>query len=354
MKAVLVLENGKVFTGEAMGYAGETAGEVVFNTGMSGYQEVITDPSYTGQIVVMTYPLIGNYGVNDEDVESAKPQIGGMVVKHHSSDPSNWRSQDTLNNYLTRHKIVGIAGVDTRALTLAIRSSGTMGGVITCGDEPLEVLVEKAKKAILGGPEIVASVTTPKSYQIAGDGPKVVVLDLGVKQNIIRQLKASGFDLVIMPSHTSAEEIMLEKPDGLFLSNGPGDPKDVPDAIKTVKELMGKVPMFGICLGHQIMGLALGANTYKLKFGHRGSNHPVQDLRTGKVCITSQNHGYAVDWSSIQGTEVVVTHKNLNDDTVEGIVHRGYKAFSVQYHPEAYPGPEDSRYLFDEFLDLMK
>lgn len=355
MKAVLVLEDGSIFTGKSLGASGEVSGEVVFNTGMFGYQEVITDPSYTGQIVTMTYPLMGNYGVNDFDVESNKPQVSGMIVKHSSDSPSNWRSQNTLNNYLEKNNVVGISGIDTRALTRIIRSKGTMGGIISTADTPEEALIEKAKKVEITGPQIVKSVTTSKPYQIAGEGPKVVVMDFGIKQNILRQLKECGCDLTIVPSYYTAGEVLELNPDGIFLSNGPGDPKDVPEAINAVKELIGKRPMFGICLGHQIMGLALGADTYKLRFGHRGSNHPVQDLRSGKVSITSQNHGYAVAWASVnKNSDIEITHKNLNDDTVEGIMHLKKKAFSVQYHPEAFPGPEDSRYLFDEFLELMK
>ena len=353
MKAVLVLEDGTVFEGKSFGAQGITSGEVVFNTSMAGYQEIMTDPSYTGQIVAMTYPLIGNYGVNDQYVESARPQAKGMIVREHSLHPNNFASQNTLHNYLEKHGVVGLWGVDTRAITKKLRTNGTMGGVMAAGENlDMQQLQEKLKSACLTGPHIVRSVTTSTPYQIAGDGPKVVVLDFGIKQSILRNLKSIGCDLTVVPSFTSYEEIMSLNPDGIFLSNGPGDPKDVPEAVTTVQKLLGIKPMFGICLGHQIMGLAMGADTFKLKFGHRGGNQPVQDLETGKVYITSQNHGYAVDWQTV-GNQVAVTHKNLNDNTVEGIKHKEKRAFSVQYHPEAVPGPEDSKYLFDEFLTLI-
>lgn len=353
MKAVLVLEDGTVYNGKALGAQGQSEGEVVFNTGMVGYQELITDPSYTGQIVTMTYPLVGNYGVNDSHVESVIPRVKGLIIKEHCHHPSNWQSENTFHNYLAKHNIVGLCGIDTRALTKKIRDTGTMGGLIASGpDLDIQSLKEKAKNVVLKGAESVKSVTTSTPYQIAGPGPKVVVMDFGIKQSILKSLKAVGCDLTVVPSYTSAEEILSLNPDGIFLSNGPGDPKDVIQTVETVKSLLGTKPIFGICLGHQIMALAMGADTYKLKYGHRGSNHPVQDLLTGKVYITSQNHGYAVNWDSID-EGVIVTHKNLNDDTIEGIKHPGKKAFSVQYHPEAVPGPEDSKYLFDHFVELM-
>ncbi|MHB1126631.1 MAG: glutamine-hydrolyzing carbamoyl-phosphate synthase small subunit [Bacillota bacterium] len=355
MLAVLVLEDGTVFRGQAFGYPGKTNGEVVFNTGMTGYQEVLTDPSYTGQIVTMTYPLIGNYGVNEEDEESQGPKVRGLVVREFCSYPSNWRSKETLEEYLIRYHIPGIAGLDTRALTRKIRSHGTMRGVLSSQEEDVNNpagLVEEAASLCVNGPGLVRSVTTSTPYHIPGDGPRVAVMDFGIKQNILRVLGSMGCDLTVFPSSVAASEVLSAEPDGVFLSNGPGDPKDVPEAIETIRTLIGQKPIFGICLGHQILGLAMGADTYKLKFGHRGSNHPVKDLANQRVYITSQNHGYAIKAETLP-ENLAVTHINLNDSTVEGMTHRELPIYSVQYHPEAAPGPEDSRYLFDQFMKNM-
>ncbi|MDA8234267.1 MAG: glutamine-hydrolyzing carbamoyl-phosphate synthase small subunit [Clostridia bacterium] len=354
MKGYLVLEDGALFTGRAFGATGETLGEVVFNTGMTGYQEILTDPSYCGQIVTMTYPLIGNYGINEEDFESKKPFVRGFVVREHCPKPSNWRSQNTLDDYLKDMRIMGLSGVDTRALTRRLRNTGAMKGMLTTNEEEAAQLVAKVQTSPgVFGPELVKQVTTPEVYHLPGDGPRVVVLDFGAKENIIRSLKSYDCDLTVVPASTTFQEILSLNPQGIMLSNGPGDPTDVPYAIETVAQLVGKIPIFGICLGHQIIGLALGGRTYKLKFGHRGSNHPVQDIRTGRVYITAQNHGFAIDKESLEGKDVEITHINLNDGTVEGIRHRKLPVFSVQYHPEAAPGPEDSEYLFGEFLASM-
>jgi len=354
VKGYLVLEDGTIITGRAFGAAGETMGEVVFNTGMTGYQEILTDPSYCGQIVTMTYPLIGNYGLNDEDFESRKPFVRGFIVREFCSKPSNWRSGITLDEYLKENNIMGLAGVDTRALTRRLRNFGTMKGLLTTNEQEAAQLIARVKDSPgVFGPELVRQVTTPEIYHLSGKGPRVVVMDFGAKENIIRSLQSYDCDLTVVPASTTAQEILSLHPRGIMLSNGPGDPTDVPYAIDTVAQLVGKVPVFGICLGHQIIGLALGGQTYKLKFGHRGANHPVQDLRTGRVYITSQNHGFALRKESLEGKDVEVTHINLNDGTVEGIRHRKRPVFSVQYHPEAAPGPEDSGYLFGEFLTSM-
>lgn len=355
MKGYLVLEDGSIWEGVAFGAVGESYGEVVFNTGMTGYQEILTDPSYCGQILTMTYPLIGNYGINKEDFESRRSYMRGFIVKEYCASPSNWRAEESLDAYLHANRIIGLAGIDTRALTRKLRNNGAMKGLITTIPQDEASLKAKlAKCPPIFGPDLVKAVTCPEPYQIPGKGSKVVVMDFGAKTNILRSLSSFGFDLTVVPSETSAEEIMKLNPDGLMLSNGPGDPTDVPEAIKTVQTLMGKVPIFGICLGHQIIGLSLGGETYKLKFGHRGSNHPVQDLRTGRVYITSQNHGFTLDPKSVAHLPIDITHKNLNDDTVEGLKHRELPVFSVQYHPEAAPGPEDNFYLFQEFDEMIK
>jgi len=370
-KAVLALEDGTIFEGLAFGAEGETTGELVFNTSMTGYQEVLTDPSYKGQIVTMTYSQQGNYGVNDEDVESRRPWVEGFVVKEPSPRASSWRSTGTLEDYLKRHGIVGIAGIDTRALTRIIRTEGAMEGVISTEDLDPKSLVYKAWKSPgLVGRDLVKEVTTEKpfhwterlwrlegGYKSLKEKPearfKVVAYDYGVKLNILRNLVEAGCDVTVVPASTTAEEVLEMDPDGVFLSNGPGDPEPVAYAAENVKKLLGKKPVFGICLGHQILSLALGGKTYKLKFGHHGANQPVMDLTTRKVEITSQNHSFAVDPESMKDI-AEITHTNLNDTTVEGITHRDYPLFTVQYHPGASPGPHDSQYLFKRFTDLME
>ncbi|HEX3015528.1 MAG TPA: glutamine-hydrolyzing carbamoyl-phosphate synthase small subunit [Desulfobacteria bacterium] len=358
MKAALVLANGTVFWGESLGAVGTVQGEVVFNTGMTGYQEVLTDPSYAGQIVTMTYPLMGNYGVNTEDDQSGRIQVKGFLIKEDCAAPSNWRCGSTLNEALASAGIIGLKGIDTRDLTKVLRVHGTLKGVITNevdGLEQPEVISDWAKRLQAWQPEtkLVEQVTTPAAYSIPGSGPRVVVMDFGIKGNILEHLKAKDFDLVVVPGTASAQEILTLNPQGLFLSNGPGDPKDVPWAVETIKQLLPKLPTFAICLGHQLTCLALGGDTYKLKFGHRGANQPVQDLKTKRAYITSQNHGYAVEGKSLAKTPLRISHLNLNDNTVEGVEHRELPVFSVQYHPEAGPGPSDSVYLFDKFSELM-
>lgn len=347
----LVLEDGSVFWGELIADH-VSAGEVVFNTGMTGYQEVLTDPSYCGQIVVMTYPLIGNYGVNDCFNQSRKSFVNGFVVSEICCKPSNWQAEGTLLRYLEKGGIPCLYAVDTRAITKRIRSAGTMKGILAREDVP-EAELHKLWQRPLDNQQ-VRTVTTRETYVMPNNGAKVVVLDCGIKTNILQSLHRTGCHLIIMPAHTDAASILGCQPDGIFLSNGPGDPKDVPYAIETIRQLLGKKPLFGICLGHQLLALALGGDTYKLKFGHRGSNHPVKDLATGRVYITSQNHGYAVDEASTSRMDVTVTHRAVNDGTVEGMRHNSLPVFSVQYHPEAAPGPDDSAYLFDGFLRLME
>jgi len=361
VKAILALEDGRIFRGRSFGAPGERTGEVVFNTSMTGYQEILTDPSYKGQIVTMTYPLIGNYGVNEEDIESSKPQVEGFVIKELSKITSNWRSRMGLGDYLHKNNVVGIEGIDTRSVTKHIRNSGAMKAVISteCLDEG--VLVKRAQDAPgLLGRDLVQEVTCKEPYQWSegetnpGTRFKVVVLDCGVKLNIIRKLYQAGCEVTVIPAQTPAKEILGLNADGLLLSNGPGDPAAVPYVVETVKELLGTMPIFGICFGHQILGQAFGGKTYKLKFGHRGGNQPVKDLATGKVSITSQNHGFCVDMESITGDEIELTHINLNDQTLEGMRHKTHPVFSVQYHPEASPGPNDADYLFKEFIQLME
>lgn len=355
MKARLILEDGSIFEGQAFGAIKQTEGEVVFNTGMTGYQEILTDPSYAGQIVAMTYPLIGNYGFNREDLESTKSHVRGFVVKEVCRTPSNWRSLGDLESYLKENGITGIEGIDTRALTRRLRDKGTMKGIISLTDEDPYKLLEKVKNLPgLNGVNMVKEVTTSEKYFWGGNGCKVAVIDFGVKHNILRSLVETGCEVTVYPAWVDAEEIITTGYDGVLLSNGPGDPKAVTNAAETVKKLLGRLPIFGICLGHQILALALGADTYKMKFGHRGVNHPVKDLQTGRVYITSQNHGFAVDENSIDSRIIEVTHRNLNDGTIEGIRHKKLPAFSIQYHPEASPGPTDSKYLFEKFLSLMK
>lgn len=381
MKAILALADGKVFQGVSFGAEGETAGEVVFNTSMTGYQEILTDPSYEGQLVAMTYPQIGNVGVNLEDIESRRPFMRGFIVKDYTAQPSNWRASQPLHEYMRVNGIVGIYGIDTRALVRHLRDHGAQEGVISTGAANAEELVAKAKAAPgMVGQDLVKHVTCPEAYewnegmwQLAGGykrrdtgsvakrnrrgsfaAPKyfVVAYDFGIKYNILRNLAESGCQVRVVPASTPASDVLALKPDGIFLSNGPGDPDAVPYAKDNVQRLIGKKPIFGICLGHQILGLALGGKTYKLKFGHHGGNQPVMDLTTRKVEITAQNHGFAVDADSLGGA-VQLTHVNLNDQTVEGLAHRELPIFSVQYHPESSPGPHDANYLFKRFTDLM-
>lgn len=358
MQAALVLETGKIFMGESFGASGETWGEVVFNTGMTGYQEVLTDPSYAGQMVCMTYPLIGNYGINSLDNQSARIQVQGFIVKEAARNPNHWQMEKNLSRTLAQAGIVGIKGIDTRALTRLIREHGVLRGAITTNlQSDWQELIEKLK-SWEPPQDVVVQVSTREVYTLPTQALQepfhVVVMDFGIKGNILKSMQEKGFDLTVVPYSTPAEEIMAFNPDGIFLSNGPGDPKVVQKAIETIRELIDKRPVFGICLGHQLLTLALGGDTYKLKFGHRGGNQPVQDIRNSKVTITSQNHGYAVDTASLSGTPLRVTHINLNDRTVEGVEHNQLPVFSVQYHPEAGPGPSDSLYLFDQFADLME
>ena len=375
MNAILALEDGTWFQGVSAGAQGHTEGEVVFNTSMSGYQEVLTDPSYAGQIVTMTAPQIGNYGVAETDQESSKPQVAGFVMRDPSPVSSNWRAQGTLRDYLTQNNIVAIGDIDTRALTKKLRSGGVMRGIIATGAVDPAALVEKARQIpCMEGSDLVKDVTCKEAYDIetsladtvteasygvptlrrATRPLRVAAYDYGIKLNILRRLAAHGCKVRVFPASTPASELLAWKPDGIFLSNGPGDPAAVTYAIDNIKEIAKTdVPTFGICLGHQLMGLALGAKTYKLKFGHRGGNHPVKQLETGAIEITSQNHGFSVDPDSLPST-VKVTHLNLYDGTVEGLRHTGKPIFSVQYHPEASPGPHDADYLFDEFIQEME
>lgn len=348
MKAKLILEDGTIFEGKAFGYLKDSVGEVVFNTSMTGYGEVLTDPSYYGQIVTMTYPLIGNYGINLEDVESKGVHVKGFIVREKSDNPNNFRCEMDIDTYLKQNKVIGLEGIDTRALTKILRNSGTMRGIITLENATLEDVVLKLGK--FSNTEAVKTVTRKEKEYIKGNGPKVAVMDFGVKENILRSFKARGCDLVVLPATTSAKEILAENPDLIFLSNGPGDPEDLEDVISNIKELIGKKPIAGICLGHQLLALTLSGQTGKLKFGHRGGNHPVKDLESGKVYITSQNHGYYV---SKMPENMSVTHINLNDNTVEGMRHNELPIYSVQYHPEACPGPKDNDYIFDNFLALI-
>ncbi|AFM39598.1 carbamoyl-phosphate synthase small subunit [Desulfosporosinus acidiphilus SJ4] len=358
MKAALVLETGKVFVGESFGASGEAWGEVVFNTGMTGYQEVLTDPSYAGQMVCMTYPLIGNYGINKQDDQSEKIQVQGFIVKEAALNPNHWQLEKNLSRTLAQAGIVGIKGIDTRALTRIIREYGVLRGVITTHLEHLDEFISKLKTYQV--PEnVVAEVSTKKIYTLpAAETNKgsfhVVVMDFGIKRNILQAMQAQGFQLTVVPYSTSAKQILERQPDGIFLSNGPGDPKCVQKGIETIRNLIEQRPVFGICLGHQLLSLALGGDTYKMKFGHRGGNQPVQELESKRVTITSQNHGYAISEDSLGQTPLYVTHRNLNDQSVEGVRHRDLPVFSVQYHPEAGPGPSESLYLFDEFAQLMQ
>jgi len=358
MQAILALEDGHVYVGKGYGAKGECFGEVVFNTAITGYQEVFTDPSYAGQIVILTNPQIGNYGTTPEDNESARPYIEGLVVREFSSIASNWRSQDAAGSFLSQANIPVISDLDTRSIVRHLRTAGVMRGVISTIESDPDKLVAKARAIpSMTGLDLATSVSTPTSYEWAEAHPvqrHVVAYDYGIKRNILRRLAAVGCRVTVVPSLTSAEVVMSLKPDGVFLSNGPGDPEPLKIQVENIQKLMGKVPIFGICLGQQVLGLAFGGRTYKMKFGHRGSNHPVKNLLTGRVEITSHNHGFAVDPDSLKASEIEFTHMNLNDQTLEGFRHRSYPCFSVQYHPEAAPGPHDSLYLFDEFMELME
>lgn len=353
MQARLLLEDGTLFTGLSFGADAQMMGEVVFNTGITGYQEVLSDPSYCGQIVTMTYPLIGNYGITRDDFESVRPYIHGFVVRRHEEVPSNWRAQYSLGQMLKEYGIPGISDIDTRMLTRKLRHYGTMKGLITTGNERIEELAERLNISKLMTDQ-VARTSTPHLFSSPGEGERIVLVDFGAKSGILRELTKRGCDVVVVPHNTTAEEIRRLAPDGIQLSNGPGDPKDVPYAVKMISELLGEYPIFGICLGHQLFALACGADTTKLKFGHRGGNHPVKELSTNRCYITSQNHGYTVLEQSVPDTQLSVTHINNNDRTIEGLKHNTFPAFSVQYHPEAAPGPYDSSYLFDEFLQMIR
>ena len=353
MKKKLILESGEVFHGQGFGANTDTEGEVVFNTGMTGYQELISDPSYCGQIVTMTYPLIGNYGINRDDFESIEPAIKGLIVRELCDFPSNFRSQLSLDEFFAKKKLSGISGIDTRKLTRIIRNHGVLKGKIVDENADETAVIAELKTKNFPTNQ-VEQVSTKTPYASPGRGFKVVLVDFGSKLGIIRELSQRDCDIIVVSQDTTADEILLMNPDGVMLSNGPGDPQDVKGASELINGLLGKVPIFGICLGHQLIGLACGAKTYKLKFGHRGGNHPVLDLKTGKVAITSQNHGYAIDEESLENTDLEVTHIALNDKTNEGVRHKKYPCFSVQYHPEASPGPEDANYLFDNFITLME
>jgi carbamoyl-phosphate synthase small subunit len=378
MRAILALEDGRTFEGESFGATGTQVGEICFNTSMTGYQEVLTDPSYRGQIVAMTYPLIGNYGTNALDQESREPHVRGFVIEELSEIPSSWRSETSLEDYLRRWGIPGVQGIDTRALTRHLRERGAMKACLTDALSEKEAIARAIAGQGVIGMDYVREVSTSAPYQWDADDRlsaiwsvasgnadevtrqnlppvrhRVVAYDYGIKENILRRLRQNGFSVTVVPAATTADEVLALDPDGVFLSNGPGDPAALPYAHEALRGLLGKKPIFGICLGHQVLGLAIGGKTFKLKFGHRGGNQPVKDLRTGRVAITSQNHGFAVDADSLP-KEMEVTHINLNDGTVEGMRHRELPVFSVQYHPEAAPGPHDASYFFAQFADLIE
>lgn len=376
MKAILALEDGRTFEGEAFGHVGTTTGEACFNTSMTGYQEIITDPSYRGQIVTMTYPLIGNYGINPEDAESSSPHVRGFIIGELSPVASNWRSRQSLPDYFSEHQIIGIEGIDTRALTKHLRSAGAMRACISTELSAEEAVKTAQDSSPMEGSDFVKEVSTQETYLWDGESREwtipnpstdqvgtyrtlpdvkynIVAYDFGIKYDILRHLRQNGFNVTVVNSRTPAEDVLAMKPDGVFLSNGPGDPAALDYIHEEVKKLLGKIPLFGICLGHQILTHVFGGTTYKLKFGHRGGNQPVKDLRSGKVTITAQNHGFATDSDSLPD-DVEITHINLNDQTVEGFRHKTYPAFSVQYHPEAAPGPNDATYFFEEFAELIE
>jgi len=373
-RGVLVLEDGNFFTGRLFGGEPSTGGEVVFNTSLTGYQEILTDPSYEGQIVTLTTAHVGNYGVNAEDIESSSPHAAGLVVRDYHPVPSNWRSQKSLHDYLLGSGIPGLSNVDTRALVLHMRAKGVLRGVIrstpeACGFLPIaghvseeetgelaRLLRDVESVPAMSGLDLASRVSVRVPWTAGEDqvGQHVVAMDFGIKQNIVRQLVQLGCRVTVVPAETSRDDILALNPDGVLLSNGPGDPEPVTYAVETIRRLVGEVPIFGICLGHQLLGLALGGRTYKMRFGHRGGNHPVRDLDSGRVEITAQNHGFAIDPSSLNGREVAITHLNLNDETIAGIRHKRFPAFSVQFHPEASPGPHDSHHLFEKFVDLME
>lgn len=352
MKRLLILEDGTIFKGTGFGAEKTVSGEVVFTTGMTGYQEAITDQSFNGQLITFTYPMVGNYGINRDDFESIEPTCKAVIVKEHARRASNWRSQMTLDEFLKAKNIPGIAGIDTRMLTRKLRSVGTLKGMIVDVKEDLTHEFDTLKALVLPTDQ-VAQVSTTKPYPSPGIGRNVVVIDFGLKHSILRELSKRHCNITVLPYNTTAETVLNLSPDGVMLSNGPGDPKNVTGATDLILGIQGKVPIFGICLGHQLFALANGADTFKMKFGHRGSNHPVREIATGRIDFTSQNHGYAVAADSLAETRLLVTHEEINDGTIEGVRHKDFPAYTVQFHPDAAPGPHDGIYLFDEFMDLM-